>query len=104
MSKMELRDLTNIQMEDFTCVLNQSFKCDMPFEGEFQLMEVVALNKQEDSRVKKHPFILVFHTSKKYPTKQGVYHLTHHEVGTLAIFLVPVGESEEHVIFEATFT
>jgi hypothetical protein len=104
MLKIELRDLKDIQMADFSKVLNQTFKCLAPVAGELELKEVVALNAQDDIRVKKDPFILVFHASKDFPIQQGIYQLSHQEVGTLAIFLVPVGETDEHVIFEATFT
>lgn len=104
MSKMELKDLKDIQMADFSEMLNQPFKCLAPVAGELELKEVVALNIQDDIRVKKAPFILVFHASKEFPVQQGMYQLSHQEVGTLAIFLVPVGETDEHVIFEATFT
>ncbi|WP_286265879.1 DUF6916 family protein [Thalassotalea atypica] len=104
MSKMDLVDLSDIQMTDFSNIVNQPFRCLAPIEGEIELTEVVALNKQDDSRAKKAPFILVFHAPLEFPIQQDTYHLSHQELGTMAIFLVPVGKSEESVIFEATFT
>ena len=40
----------------------------------------------------------------KAPPEQGIYSINHRELGPLDLFLVPLEETEEGVLFEAVFT
>jgi hypothetical protein len=104
MPAKEVLDLSKLDFTSFTKTINQSYSCEK-HEGEpLILTEVVELFKPNDSRVKRKPFVLVFKAPKSFPIQQDIYQLANDEIGHLALFLVPVSNSEDHVMLEATFT
>jgi hypothetical protein len=48
-------------------------------------------------------FSLFFLGPPEAPTAQGLYQLTHAQLGTLEIFLVPIGKDQVGVQYEAVF-
>lgn len=104
MSEMEYKDLSELQVSDFLAVVNDTFECTSPSQGALSLIEVVPLSKPDDPRVKKAPFTLVFTAPNSFQPQQGMFSLSHQNLGVLDIFLVPVAQSEHHIVLEATFT
>ena len=49
------------------------------------------------------PFSLVFLGKDPRVLPQRLYRLEHEELGTLTIFLVPVGKDAEGVLYQAVF-
>lgn len=52
----------------------------------------------------REPFSLLFRAPRQPPLPQQIYPLDHDELGTLELFLVPVGEDDEGRYYEAVFT
>jgi len=49
------------------------------------------------------PFSLVFRAAKGCGLWQGIFQLEHKHIGCAELFLVPIGEDEEGVYFQALF-
>jgi hypothetical protein len=50
------------------------------------------------------PFSVFFHGPAGPPLPQGIHHLEHDQLGTLDLFLVPIGPDAQGQRYEATFT
>lgn len=83
----------------FAKKLNETFTCSEL--GDLNLSSVETLPDHEDSN--REPFTLIFKSDNKNPAAQGIYELSHPDMGTLGIFLVPVGADDTGVEYEAIF-
>lgn len=50
------------------------------------------------------PFSLIFRDSTADALPQSIYRLEHDQLGTLEIFLVPIGPDEQGMRYQAVFT
>ncbi len=66
---------------------------------EFHLIEANDLYSDERT----HSFSLMFQAPPDTPAEQRIYSLTNSELGTHDIFLVPVRQTNEGLVFEASF-
>ncbi|MDF2178063.1 hypothetical protein P2G88_07335 [Aliiglaciecola sp. CAU 1673] len=101
MAQPTQQELHTFTLEDFKPFIGQQFTCEP--EQAFELTEVAPLFQQDDPRVKRPPFSLLFKTDGE-STNQGMYTLRHPELGVLSLFMVPVDQTVDYVFFEATFT
>jgi len=85
-------------------MLNQTFNCSSPISCEFELSEVYAHVMQDDPRATRPPFSLIFKAPSSISPEQGIYQLSHDEMGAFAVFLVPVEQIKGSLLFEAAFT
>jgi hypothetical protein len=72
---------------------------------EVQLIEVRALREvpAQGPAAKRAPFSLLFRGPGDCYLPQRIYPVEHGQLGTLSIFLVPLGPDGEGMLFEAVF-
>ncbi|MHC4219850.1 MAG: DUF6916 family protein [Planctomycetota bacterium] len=97
--------LDKLTREDFAKHLNKRFRLRSE-AGELQveLIEATAIDtagKRPDGQ--RAPFSLVFRGPKEVPLAQMIYDLEHQEMGSLDLFLVPIGPDEEGMLYESVF-
>jgi hypothetical protein len=67
----------------------------------FELVEVNSLNQQKESL--REPFNLIFKGPSKPQVPQGTYRLDHDTLGSLVLFMVPVGATDGGLLYESLF-
>ena len=74
---------------------------------DFTLVEVESLKSHGSSKksvqVRTKPFSLIFIGPSQPIFKQRIYHLIHPRLGSMDMFLVPVGETEAGIEYQAVF-
>lgn len=66
--------------------------------------ELVEMSGEELTKVKgMERFSLVFHVPVQQLLPQGTYQMEHEEMGSFAIFIVPIGQAEPGFRYEAVF-
>lgn len=95
--------LENLQQADFQAHLNENFRIQL-HDGELdlQLIEVSAVG-QTSRNPARTPFSLVFRGPADLLLHQGIYPLTHPTLGSLPLFLVPIGPDAEGLCYEVVF-
>jgi hypothetical protein len=87
--------------EAFDENLNTKFR--IPFESgetaELELDEVVETMRAPG----RQQFSVFFRGPLEYLLPQGTYHLDHEKMGTVSIFIVPVGREQDGFRYEAVF-
>src|SRR5262245_46300302 len=97
---MELQDL---KQEDFVGRLNSTFQIRAGSSDiEARLIEARKVGNGRGGR--RVPFSLIFRGPRGMVVPQGIYQIQQETLGTLEIFLVPVGPDEEGMLYEAIFT
>jgi hypothetical protein len=56
-----------------------------------------------EEEIRRHPFSLVFRGAHRFVLPQRTYVLEHPVMGTLEIFLVPIGPNNQGMGYEAVF-
>ena len=100
--------LDKLNSADFSPYLNRKFRIHHESMDpiEVELVEVTDLGSnpdEEDEGSKKRPFSIVFRGAMEPNLPQGIYDLEHEEVGTLSLFMVPIGPDKEGMRYEAVF-
>lgn len=90
---------------DFTELVNQTCRLhhDALPELDATLVEARELSDHPGPGGRK-PFSLMFRAPAETPAEQGIYRVEHPRVGTLEMFLVPIGADDDGLLFEAVFT
>jgi hypothetical protein len=74
---------------------------------DLELVEVterhVADDKQPWTTTRQERFSLLFRGGRDRPLQQGIYRMQHDQLGELELFLVPVGQDQSRVYYEAVF-
>lgn len=70
---------------------------------EFEV-ELVEVTEKLDGGAARPQFSLVFRGGPDPPVAQRIYRLEHEELGTLELFLVPIGPDQAGQRYEAVFT
>jgi hypothetical protein len=87
--------------EAFAENLNTKFR--IPFESgetaEVELIEVVETMRTP----RQQQFSLFFRGPLAYLLPQGTYYMEHEKMGTVSIFIVPVGREQDGFRYEAVF-
>lgn len=102
-------DLSTVTDAAFSACLEQTFTIEGALNGEgvepislpLVLVEVErrgALDQAIGSRV---PFSLLFRGQLDPVLSQGIYRMTHADLGALELFLVPIGPDTESMRYEA---
>jgi len=97
--------LAGLTHEDFAKRVHQ--KCQVhhgPSSLEMELIECRKLGAAGRKESQREPFALVFRGPKTPVLSQRMYPIEFQELGTLEIFIVPVGPDESGVQYEAIFT
>ncbi len=99
--------LDTLKSKDFAKYLNQKFQVqtELPDPIEFILTEVNKLgSKRKKGEKGKRPFSVIFRGPAEPVLPQRIYQVSHEQLGTLDLFLVPVGQGKKGVQYEALFT
>ena len=96
-----LQDLTQTQ---FAGCLNERFRIYADTASfDVELIQAEALGSHYDRSARRQPFSLVFRGPLQPVLPQRIYRLEHEGLGTLEIFLVPVGPDKDGMRYEAVF-
>jgi hypothetical protein len=92
------------ELEQFSAQLGSVFDIRYP-EDHFplRLREVKPLRKYSNDPAARDPFSLLFICDDSRILAQGTYNMDHAVLGTHAIFIVPVGQRDGGVEYEAVF-
>ncbi|HEX8473262.1 MAG TPA: hypothetical protein VF666_04460 [Pyrinomonadaceae bacterium] len=93
----------NLTRETFAPLLHTKFRLhfDETQSVEVELVEVSAEDFPQVEGMER--FTLVFHIPVKQPIPQRTYQMEHVQIGTFAIFIVPIGHDAEGFRYEAVF-
>jgi len=97
--------LAGLTHETFTKCLNQ--KCQVHHQHgnlEMELIECRKLGARGRNESQREPFALLFRGPKGPILSQQTYQFDFEHLGTLEIFIVPIGPDESGVQYEAIFT
>ena len=94
--------LDKLQRSDFEDLDNKTFQIDFGDAGKATAVLESTKGFNVDSGDRREPFALFFRSAG--PPIQRIYPVTHEKLGTLEIFLVPIGENEDGLLYEAVFT
>ena len=91
--------------EEFSRHLNTSFLVPLgeSQRAELKLVEVSGYEKTENETQGMERFSLYFEGPPETFLPQGIYTLEHEQMGTQAIFIVPIGGSAEGFRYQAVF-
>ena len=97
--------LDQLTVETFEPHVGTTFWVEFPNETrvELRLASAAKAMESEAAKLPRHPFSLLFVGPKSFHLQQRMYPLTHDALGTLEMFLVPVGEQNELFLYEAAF-
>ena len=101
---------TTMDIQSFTNHINEDFSIRVDEENAiaFRLLEVKSINAHRPSKsstqVRSQPFSLLFVGPSEPVFEQQVFRLENDRFGHADIFLVPVGEADEGIEYEAVFT
>jgi hypothetical protein len=97
--------LDRLTVDTFTPVVGERLTLDadgsVPLELELVTAEPVAAPPLADGG--RTPFRLLFRGPRDPVLPQRIYPLTHHSLGTLEVFIVPIGRNEVGTDYEAIF-
>jgi hypothetical protein len=97
--------LAGLTHQDFAKCVRQ--KCQVhqgPISLEMELIECRKLGPLGREESKREPFALLFRGPKAPVLSQRMYRMEFQELGTLEIFIVPVGPDGSGMQYEAIFT
>ena len=100
-------DTRDLRLEHFTTCVEDDFQLDAGDAGRIavQLVEAAEMptaKRLEEGRRKE--FSILFKGPAEPALEQGIYALEHGDVGSHALFLVPVNQDDEGRYYEAVFT
>ncbi len=100
--------MDSLTLSSFSKHLNSTFEIDTDSTDPIiaSLIEAKKLASQspnESSVTDRSPFSLVFRCNKDVFLEQKIYKMRHKLMGNLEIFLVPVGNGKDGLLYEAVF-
>ncbi len=87
-------------LEMFKPHIGESFSAKLPDDSLPLVLKEVEPLLQAEGMVQ---FSIVFHGPRSQFLRQQMYELEHPALGTLAIFLVPIGETKDVFVYQAVF-
>ena len=95
--------LSMLTRESFSPYLNQKFQIEADGAAvEAELLEIKESGTAAAGR--RQPFSLTFRAAGNTVFPQRIYTVRHNDLGSLDIFLVPVGVDPAGVLYQAVFT
>jgi hypothetical protein len=103
------RSLETLTIDAFQTRVGQTFRIGQPdADIDAELIEARALGGGPDragaESGRRVPFSLSFRTAGLTVLPQRIYEVSHDEMGSYQIFLVPVGPDARGMVYEAIFT
>lgn len=93
--------MDNLHYDDFLPYLNSRLQMTAS-DGATHELELVQVTENSPSP-RQEQFVLQFRAPLTAPSSQGIYQLQHEQLGSGAIFLVPVSRNAESMQYEAVF-
>jgi hypothetical protein len=93
--------LNKLNSKIFSEHLNSEFKLSLPAAGPLVLR--LAQVSEHDAGPQLEQFSLLFHGPREPRLQQSIYSLQHEKLGTLQLFLVPVGIDQDGIQYECAF-
>lgn len=95
--------IRDISHQEFGACLNQPFRASVEGVGlEIELIGVATWGESQADR--RQPFSLTFRGPSNPVLAQRIYALENETLGTLEIFLVPIGPDKQGMQYEAVFS
>jgi Domain of unknown function (DUF6916) len=96
--------MAELTENEFSKHLNSNFNVQF-VDGELplELVEVAAYRPQEHEEQGLERFSALFNGPGNALLPQGLYHLTHDQMGEVDLFLVPVSVDQRRIQYEAVF-
>ena len=99
--------LDMVTRDDFARCLGSRFRLHVdsgkPVEVELIAATALASRPPIEGLAKRGPFSIVFRAPRDFLVPQKIYQLQHDKLGTLDIFLVPIGPDAHGMRYEAVF-
>jgi hypothetical protein len=100
--------LDRLESADLSPYLNQMVRAKTESAGEIELelIEVTDLGPDppdEGEGAKRRPFFVIFRGPSEVQLPQGIYDIELADLGTLGLFIVPVGAHQDRVLYQALF-
>jgi hypothetical protein len=101
--------IETLTLKHFTPHIGTEFVCRTPDGGAYPLRLSEAVGEAEQGRKSpgkeefRSPFSLLFQGPESPVLPQSVYPLEHTELGTLALFIVPIGREGGDILYQAVF-
>jgi len=96
--------MSELVFEDFEAHVGANFTLDEePFPPLQLVLETAKLLPQRDSPASRPAFTLLFRCADPRILPQQIYRIAHQEMGSVSLFLVPVGQDEAGVKYESLF-
>ena len=100
--------LDKLESSDFTPYLNQMVQVKTESEGPFELelLEVTDMGSDpgiDDGLAKRRPFSVIFRGPLGVFLPQSIYDVELEKLGTLGLFIVPIGSDKEGMLYQALF-
>jgi len=100
--------LEKLTSSDFKSLLNETFQVKLQSEEQFSadLIEVTELGPEpnEENGMTRRAFSAIFYVSGDTFFPQQICSVDHETLGTLTLFLVPLGPVKDGTRYEAMFT
>ncbi len=96
--------LEHLTSQEFSACLNQKFVIHLESAEklEVDLIQVEDLGDAAESK-RRRPFSVIFRGAPEYVLPQQIYPIEHPKMGTLELFIVPIGPDDVGMRFEAVF-
>jgi Domain of unknown function (DUF6916) len=97
--------LDTLTSADFSTHLEESFTLTLADGSQhaMTLVKITELGERQEETGGRRPFSLIFRGPLELRLPQQIYSLTHPGVGSLQIFIVPVGPDQTGQCYEAIF-
>jgi hypothetical protein len=101
-----MADLAALTHDRFAACVDQPFHVDPGHREpmELALVEVVTRGGFDPQKDRRQPFSVVFRGPNEPVLPQRIYTLQNETLGSLDLFLVPIGPDDEGMRYEAVFT
>ena len=100
--------LESLQSSDFTPLLNQTFRIRTAANEllDVELVEVTEMGSGTagcGNAPERRPFSIVFRGPMDVLIPQNIYEIEHEKLGTISLFMVPIGPDQKGMRYEAVF-
>jgi hypothetical protein len=98
--------LEQLTIDSFQPHVGSTFWVEFPNDTkvELRLTGTAKVMESEAARLARHPFSVFFVGPRSFMLQQHTYRVTHEQLGTMEIFLVPVAQNADSYEYEAVFT
>ena len=101
--------MDKVESAHFSPYLNQRFRILSESTDPLEV-ELIGVSEfgvgatSNDEPPKRRPFSIVFRGPKEPSLPQNIYDIEHDQMGTLNLFIVPIGPDNEGMLYEAVFS